>query len=365
VKAVVLLWLAACGPGLAPRDPHDVARDALVASADNADDLEWLFHDSVVDGGIWFPDGACASQFANPGAIAKAKLHAFASCLANLHLRASTRDDALGDVVVLDYGPGIELEARIVQELDAPHLTWIGYASRRPGEPMVPTITADALDRVRTAGDRNGPLDPAVAATLKLDPTPTSHAQFTWVRLCVDQNGAVTTLHAGETTSVEASKAFEAAAKAWTFKPFTIQGHAAPVCASVRMAYPPGQAPKIETLPMPPPPKSKNSTPVIEFALGAKVVDAKRISGERLVKPDVNTAKAISKSQVSHRIVGRFRLCLDETGTVISVLPMKSTGYADYDRELMARMATWRYSPFEVDGTPAPVCTTITFVYGR
>jgi hypothetical protein len=335
----------------------------VVASADNADDLEFLFLDSVVDGGIWFPDGACASQFANPGAIAKAKLHAFASCLANLHLRASTRDDALGDVVVLDYGPGIELEARIVQELDAPHLTWIGYASRRPGEPMVPTITADALDRVRTAGDRNGPLDPAIAATLTLDPTSTSHAQFSWIRLCIDQNGAVTTLHAGETTSIEASKAFEAAAKAWTFKPFTIQGRAAPVCASVRMAYPPGGAPKTETLPMPPPPKSEHHGPPVEFTAGVKAVEAKRISGQKMIHPDVDTATAIQKQLPGHRVVGKFRLCLDDTGAVVSVLPMKSTGYANYDRELMAGMATWRYSPFEIEGTPTSVCTQVMFIY--
>lgn len=372
MKAVVLLLgVVACGPQVVAndppewpaRDPHEVARDAIVANAENAADLEKLFHGSVVDGGIWFPDGACASQFANPGEIAKDKLHAFASCLATLHLRASGREDALGDVVVLDYDPGIELEARVVQELDGLHLSWIGYASRFPDDPMVPTITGDALDAIRTAGDHDGPLDPAVAATLPLDPTPTSHAQFTWVRVCVDQNGAVTKLHTSETTSTEAFKAFGAAAKAWTFKPFTIQGHAMPACGSVRMAYPPGQASKTEVLPLPPPPKTEHHAAPVEFAAGAKVVEAKRIVGTREIRPDSSTAAAIHKR--GQRLLGMFRVCLDDTGVVTSVLPARSTGFANYDRELMAGMKQWRYSPFEIDGTPAPVCTEVLFIYSQ
>ncbi len=56
-------------------------------------------------------------------------------------------------------------------------------------DPMVPTITPEALESIRLTGDRNGPLDPKIASTLGLDPTPTSHAQFTWIKICLDQNG--------------------------------------------------------------------------------------------------------------------------------------------------------------------------------
>jgi hypothetical protein len=44
-------------------------------------------------------------------------------------------------------------------------------------------------------------------------------------------------------------------------------------------------------------------------------------------------------------------------------MPARSTGIAQYDRQLMAGVRTWVYTPFEVEGVAIPVCTTITFVY--
>lgn len=66
---------------------------------------------------------------------------------------------------------------------------------------MVPTITSASLESIRLTGDPNGPLDPQIAATLHLDPSPTSHAQFTWIKLCLDQTGAILKTRGGETTS--------------------------------------------------------------------------------------------------------------------------------------------------------------------
>jgi hypothetical protein len=349
-----------CVPGLSPVSPREVAQTALVGA--NADDFETLFRSSVVNGGLWFDDPACASKFVAPGEVAAADQPAFAKCLAGLHLQASAREDALGDVTVMTYAPGIEVEARVVQELDGPHLLWIGYASHGPDDPMVPTITSAALESLRVTGDRNGPLDPQIAATLHLDPTATSHAQYTWIKVCLDQTGAVVKTHAGETTSLEALDAFAAAAKAWTFKPFTINGQPVPVCSMARLAYPPGQAPTVETLPMPPAPRQPGKREPIVFAAGTKLVEGKRIYGTKTIRPDTETAKAMYRAH-RDRTKGTFRVCLDETGHVASVLPAASTGYANYDRELMAGMQQWIYSPFSIDGQPAPVCTAVTFIY--
>jgi hypothetical protein len=126
----------------------------------------------------------------------------------------------LGDVVVLQYGPGIEVEARVIAEPDGPHLSWIGYASHRADDLPAPTITAAALEALRTGGDRDGPIDPAVGGALPLDPTPESHAQYAWIRLCLDATGQIASAHVAETTSPQASTAFLATAKAWTFRPF-------------------------------------------------------------------------------------------------------------------------------------------------
>jgi hypothetical protein len=343
-----------------------VGRSSLLGATGNPRALREMFRDSVVSGGLWFDDAACAKEFGAGEEVPKDRLDAFSYCLAGLHLQASTRSDALGDVVVMTYAPGIEVEARIVQEEEGAHLTWIGYASRRPIDAMIPTITSAALESIRTGGDPNGPLDPAVASKLELDPTPKSHASYTWLRVCVDETGAVTLADPYETTSSTASDAFSAAAKKWTFKPFTIKDKVVPVCSMVRLAYPPGQGPTEETLPMPPRPTASHKNPIVfvEGSKSQKMHEGKRISGNKLLFPDDHIKASISKSR-NHHIVGSFRICLDEHGVPESILPLRSTGFADYDRELLAGMQQWRYEPYVLDGVPMEVCTGVTFIYNQ
>lgn len=366
VKLFGLVLVAACGPGLAPRDTRDVGRDDLAHAAGDADALLSMFHGAVVDGGLWFEDPACAKEFGPGEEVPKGRLEAFASCLAGLHLQASTRGDELGDVVVMDYAPGIEVEARVIPEEDGSHLAWIGYASRRPIDAMLPTITSAALQSIRTSGDPNGPLDPAVAATLELDPTPKSHASYTWLRVCVDENGSLMLAEPYETTSTSASRAFVDAALKWTFKPFKIHDRPVAVCSMVRMAYPPGQGPVDETLPLPPLPSTSHKNPLVfvEGSKSQKLHEGKRISGNKLIVPDDGTKTAISKKRLD-RVVGSFRICLDENGAPESILPLRSTGFANYDRELLAGMQHWRYEPYTIDGVPVPVCTGVTFIYSQ
>ena len=117
---------------------------------------------------------------------------------------------------------------------------------------------------------------------MKLDPTPTSHAQFAWIKLCLDETGAITTARVTETTSHEIGEGFRGAMMAWTFKPFMLGDHAIPACAMLRLAYPAGQGPAVETLPMPSPPK-RGDVESIVFAPGVKDMIAKRIAGEKLI----------------------------------------------------------------------------------
>lgn len=356
---VGVMGVIACGPGLKRLDTREVGRQALLDSSGDAAAIEKLLSGSVVHGGLRFENPVCATQFPG-GEIRADRLAAFAGCLAELHLQPSAREDALGDVVVMTYAPGFEVEVRVVQELSGLRLTWIGFSSRRPTD-FGPTVTVDALEALRLTGDRNGPLDPSVAATLELDQTPTSRAAFSWIKVCIDASGKVVDASPFETTSSKASDAFASAARAWTFRPFTIGGQALPVCSMARMAYPPNLAASVETLPMPPPP-SKGKKKTIVFAEGAMRQAGKRISGEKHIAPDRETQAAIRDVGVRHAI-GSFRLCLDETGHVESVLPMRSTGFANYDRTLMSGMRTWVYSPYVVGGEPVPVCTAITFNY--
>jgi hypothetical protein len=45
------------------------------------------------------------------------------------------------------------------------------------------------------------------------------------------------------------------------------------------------------------------------------------------------------------------------------VLPIQSTGVSRYDALLIAHMRIWRYSPYQVNDEPVPVCTYVTFIY--
>jgi hypothetical protein len=366
VKLFGLVVVAACGPGLAARDTREVGRDSLASAAGSADALREMLRDSVVDGGLWFDDAACAKEFGAGEEVPKDRLSVFAQCLAGLHMQPSTRGDELGDVVVMTYAPGIEVEARVVQEDDGAHLMWIGYASRRPIDAMIPTITSAALQSIRLTGDPNGPLDPAVASTLELDPTPTSHASYTWLRVCVDETGALTLAEPYETTSSPASVAFTGAAQKWTFKPFTIRDKPVPVCSMVRMAYPPGQGPVEETLPMPPQLTGtrRNSLVFVEGSKSQKLHEGRRIAGNKNVLPDTDIKIAMRQKGLK-QIVGSFRICLDENGLPGSILPIRSTGFANYDRELLAAMHEWRYEPYAIDGVPMSVCTGVTFIYNQ
>jgi hypothetical protein len=71
-----------------------------------------------------------------------------------LNLRPSKREDGLGDVVVMSYGPGFEVEARVIQVSDRSQLTWIGFASHHAKSPNVPTLDSAAFEALRVSGQR-------------------------------------------------------------------------------------------------------------------------------------------------------------------------------------------------------------------
>lgn len=349
MRLLLLVFVVACGPGLAKQSPKPRARELL---AGDAATLEAMMQDSVTNGGLAFDDATCQRDFGAAGDVAPARFGAFARCLAGLHLTASEREDALPDVVVLQHAPGFELEARVTE---TGRLAWIGFASRTAGEPDVPTITAAALEGLRLAGDRA----PAVASDL-VDPE--LGVGFAWFKLCLDRAGAVTKAEPFETTSDGVSKAFGHALATWRFRPFVTRGAPIPVCTLVRLAYPADKAPKVETLPLPPPPSRSKKRPLV--LANARLIEGRRISGEKAVVPD-DADKMRIRNSPHGRWRGRFRVCVDDTGVVESVLPLELTGLPGYDRKLVAAIHDWRYTPYQVDDVPVPVCTQVTFVYAQ
>ncbi|MBA3499227.1 MAG: hypothetical protein M4D80_28920 [Myxococcota bacterium] len=357
----LLVFVAACGSpaGVAPKDTRPGARDVLVGDATK---IQRVLRDSVVNGGLRFDDPKCTEQFGVPGEVRRDQLADFARCLAGLQLQPSARQDALGDVIVMKYAPGFEVQARVVNENDGLRLTWIGFASRVQGDLDVPSITHDALEQLRLSGDRRATLDPKIASGLELDTTPGTRAAYTWFKVCLDPAGEISKADPYETTSSKTSTAFAEAIRTWRFRPFVMRGAALPVCAMVRMAYPADAAPPVETLPLPPPPSRSKKRPVV--LTSPKLLEGKRIAGSIAIVPDDETKVVIQESGVT-RITGQFRMCIDDTGAIESVFPMRSTGLARYDARITAGMLQWKYSPYMVDDQPVPVCTYITFIYSQ
>lgn len=250
------------------------------------------------------------------------------------------------------YEPGFEIEARIVDdESGRPTLTWIGYVARRgPSDPL-PTITAAALETLRLAGDPNGPIEHSAPG---LEPV-VRPSEFTWFKICLDANGAVTKLDPRQTTSPAVMRMFEAAATAWRFKPFVANGQAQPVCSMIRMRYPATAVTDPETLPMP----TGEGRPLL-ITSGAMNL----VTGTKMVVPDDRGKRRIQHSGV-RKVTGVFRACTDETGKVVDLLPLRSTGLGSHDQRILATMSQYVYALVLDQGKPIPVCTIITFIYSQ
>jgi TonB family protein len=100
------------------------------------------------------------------------------------------------------------------------------------------------------------------------------------------------------------------------------------------------------------------------MAVSPRDLEILRISGERAIVPRDSTKAEMIRSG-RRKVIGSFKLCIDETGTVVQVELLKSTGFSAYDDKLRSGIMKWRYRPYLREGKPAPVCTRVTFVYSQ
>jgi TonB family protein len=108
-------------------------------------------------------------------------------------------------------------------------------------------------------------------------------------------------------------------------------------------------------VPPPPPPRRPTS-------LDPKVFQGLRISGDPQVHPSSLTQSQMIRDDAD-RVSGTIRVCLAADGSVASATLARSTKYDDYDATLLSAVASWRYRPYTLDGTPVPACSYVTFNY--
>jgi hypothetical protein len=349
-----VLVAAACWPGLPPKKPErspdlrDLVGNVLTGAHDAAA-IEKLLRGTVMNGGLWFSDPACTQQFPAAGAVPPERFHAFAECLAALHWQLSSRKDALPDVAVLTYEPGIEIEARVLGEQDGPRITWIGYEARRDDNDSLPTISREAFDALRTDGDSTVAADPTLHDL-------EDGSSFAWLKACIGTDGALTHVEAREATSLHAARLFTAATASWRFKPFVANGQPLSVCAMIRLASPANAVGDAMI------PTAANSGDVL---ISPHALWLRRVAGVKSIVPDNETKKAITKDGRRHYIIGTFRLCLAVDGHVKDVVMLRSTGIPSYDDTIRRGISEWVYQPYVDNGQAVSVCSTVTFIYSQ
>lgn len=335
--SIVVLALAACGPGLAKPDQRIVATDALAAASGNTSKIRALLARDVALGGLWFPPGTACAALAAPAIVSEAKLDFAAACLSTLKWRASARKDALPDVTVLEVEPGFELEARVVAEGDKQRLSFIGFASRGRDD-TAPTITPAMLETLRIAGDRRITPPPGVERPARA-----------WMRVCLDETGAVTARPL-LTSRLAAQDAFAAGIATWRFKPLELGGAPTPACASLWFSDPLFEH---ETLPLlPPSPIDGRAYVVLEDPRTVKRLTSDR---ETLAGYDLDRSRRRGVLEAG------FRLCVDTAGHVHSVLPTAASVDPTFDAHVATGMKRWQYEPLLVDGQPNPFCVHVKF----
>ncbi len=112
-------------------------------------------------------------------------------------------------------------------------------------------------------------------------------------------------------------------------------------------------------LPIDPP---KPPAPPKDANVRSDVLEQRRISGDKHILPDGETAMQMSRAS-QNEARGVVKLCLGSDGAVRSASMIKSTGFDAYDAKLGREMRSWRYQPYQVDGVATPVCTVITVIY--
>ena len=368
----LMVVVAACSG--VPRDPvaarSHAGADKLVDAtrAFDAAAIEAMFAEPLVFGGMWFPDPACRQQFAAAGTIKPEARAQLAKCMSSLQLAKSHREHAYPEIAILTYDPGLEIEAQLgprgpVGSTEV-EIRWIGHVSRSSAADELPTITQRTLESLHEGplvidDVARGKLD-GLLAEIKAKPNHESvESVSSWVKLCLDAEGRVTSIEPRTITSGPVFDVFAAVARTWTFRPQLLANEPAAVCSVLFLAHPvDNPAARIPAIALAIPESHRKSL-LLEPASHRPIV------GTRLITPDDDDKLEIMRSKI-RQVMGVFVLCADGKGVVDHVDIARSTGIPRYDAKIVASIKAWRYAPIKhPDGSPATMCTQITFIYSQ
>ncbi len=333
-----------------------------------------MFGTTFTNGGVWFADPACAREFAEPSDVSGKRITLFARCLAKHRVQLSTRVSSRRDGAVLTVEPGIEIEI----SFRGSKIAWIGHPLHDAIGAIIPTLTAQTFEALRTAGTTS--LDHVLTAkALELGPGGWTSL---WIKICLDASGATSavTYHGAPSTAV--GDAFLRAIEDWRFRPFEVRGTAIPACSLSLLTFPVARTPAHEMLPatsMPAsqtkvfdpddfddielhggfgpqaPPAAPSPQPVAPHAL-----ERLRLTGTRDIEPDAATrAQMIDAGRLS--VLATLKVCVNARGRVMSATLQKASGFPAYDQKVLREVGRWTYRPYRIAKNPVDVCSTLPF----
>jgi protein TonB len=109
-------------------------------------------------------------------------------------------------------------------------------------------------------------------------------------------------------------------------------------------------------------PPEPRKTPAKPPVIPESMLKGHLISGETQIHAPREVKLAMTRAGVD-RLRAAVKLCIDAEGAVESTRLLRSTGYSDYDRRLLAGVRRWRYRPYRIGGEAVAVCTAVQFVY--
>jgi hypothetical protein len=316
---------------------------------------------------MWFEPPECQVFFGGGLSVLwDSEVAEFLKCAATLGLRLqSTHHAPLNSpsTAILSFEPAGQLTLFI---RDGSLVAIDCLATPEPA--MSPVTTAAMLAHLK-----GGPphVEPSAELREKVARDPKAGA-FAQVSVCVDTAGKPTrTVIWRQTVDFDYSNAVRKVAEGWRFRPFLRRGKPVPVCGEINLAYPPDHPiPSSEDHAWLPPRANKDPAsppappaPPPPLNIAPTDLEALRATGDRHILPDEATRSAFAASGKT-RLVGSFKICIENDGRVGSVNQLKSTGFLEYDRAIIDTIrATWSYRPYVKSGQPERVCSVVTFLY--
>ena len=347
--------------GSTPTEPEYRSLLRILEKAD-AQAIRTYLKEPIEYNGLRFDDASCRTRFENADVIREQDFDTFAACIAKLNLQLSARSHPHSGSLVMTYDPGFEIEVALGNN---PQRGWfirsIGYANRHDRSDSFPTVSPEALEALRVAGEREAPLDAVQHKTVEA--AEPSEEAYAWVKVCLDVTGKVAATSPRAASSRSASEVYVANVRGWKFKPFKVAGRASPVCGVYRFG-------KLRY-------DWENMLPGNPLRLSADTLivslpelEPLRLSGTTRIVPDTMKLPA-ALTAYERRIPedkrwlgGLFTLQIDETGHATSASTVVGTADFKFDAKIEQQLRTWTFEPYVVDGKKTSVSTTVEINWG-